>query len=418
MRLVRLVTTGSVDDGKSTLVGRLLYDQDALYTDQIEAIKRASRQDHFNMAYVTDGLKSEREQGITIDVAYRYFSSQKHRFILIDSPGHVQYTRNMFTGASQADVGLILVDASKGILEQTLRHLYILALLGVNQIAVVINKMDLVDHSHVLYEEIVGRFNPFLKKLGSRSRFTFIPVSALSGSNVVHASPQMSWYHGQPLVSFLDSCVPECLDSNAHFRLPVQHVISVPRRTGYYRGYSGTISSGHICVGDKVVVLPSRQTNQISQIGHHLSLVSSGSASDAVSVCMEDDIGINRGDMIVKHGEPMPDEVTEFDVTLCWFSHQHTLDMSCRYRLQHTTRWVWARIAAVNGQVDIATLDIGKAARQVGVNDIVWVTINVSGPIFFDHYYHHRSMGSFILVHEITHQTVAAGIYPCLVGPS
>lgn len=414
--LLRLSTVGSVDDGKSTLIGRLLYDSKGILADQMAALESSSRargEEEVNLALLTDGLRAEREQGITIDVAYRYFATPRRRFIIADTPGHVQYTRNMVTGASTADLALILVDARLGVLEQSRRHALIASLLGVPHFVVCVNKMDLVGWSEERFEEISEDFRRFAMKLEIHD-LVFVPVSALHGDNIVHRSPNMPWWEGTPLLHYLEH-VHIASDRNLiDARLPVQYVIR-PRDSGNpelhdYRGYAGTIAGGTFKPGDEVVVLPSGLSSRIAEVrGPGGVILEEAFPPQAVTVLLEDDLDVSRGDMICRpHNRPRVGQ--DIDAMVCWFSESTTLTTGKRYVLRTTTRAVPARVESVDYQLDVNTLHRNHEIGELALNGIGRIRIRAQMPIMFDEYRRNRATGSFILVDPATNATVGAGM--------
>jgi bifunctional enzyme CysN/CysC len=414
--LLRLSTVGSVDDGKSTLIGRLLYDSKGILADQMAALESSSRargEEEVNLALLTDGLRAEREQGITIDVAYRYFATPRRRFIIADTPGHVQYTRNMVTGASTADLALILVDARLGVLEQSRRHALIASLLGVPHFVVCVNKMDLVGWSEERFEEISEDFRRFAMKLEIHD-LVFVPVSALHGDNIVHRSPNMPWWEGTPLLHYLEH-VHIASDRNLiDARLPVQYVIR-PRDSGNpelhdYRGYAGTIAGGTFKPGDEVVVLPSGLSSRIAEVrGPGGVILEEAFPPQAVTVLLEDDQDVSRGDMICRpHNRPRVGQ--DIDAMVCWFSESTTLTTGKRYVLRTTTRAVPARVESVDYQLDVNTLHRNHEIGELALNGIGRIRIRAQMPIMFDEYRRNRATGSFILVDPATNATVGAGM--------
>jgi len=419
--LLRIATAGSVDDGKSTLIGRLLYDSKAIFEDQLNAVEATSRsrgQDVPDLALLTDGLRAEREQGITIDVAYRYFATPKRKFIIADTPGHVQYTRNMVTGASTADVALILIDARNGVLEQSRRHAFLASLLGIPHLVVCINKMDLVDYSEQRFDEIREEFRRFAMKLEVND-LQFIPISALTGDNVVQRSQAMPWYEGTSLLHHLED-IHVASDRNLiDVRFPVQYVIR-PHQSSHaelhdFRGYGGTIASGVMRVGDEVTVLPSGFTTHVGKIwapgGKPLSEAFAG---QAVTVELTDDIDISRGDLICRpHNRPHVGQ--DIDAMICWLTTDTELAAGGRYTIQHTTRSTRAVVRALDYRLDVNTLHRDEAATGLGLNEIGRIQLRTQQPLQFDAYRRSREMGSFILVDEATNNTVAAGM---ITGPT
>jgi bifunctional enzyme CysN/CysC len=403
--LLRFVTVGSVDDGKSTLIGRLLHDTHGVYEDQLKAVKRASSRAgmEIDFSLFTDGLKAEREQGITIDVAYRYFSTTKRKFIIADTPGHVQYTRNMATGASTASVAIILIDARLGVLQQSRRHGYIAALLGIPQLVVCVNKMDLEGYGEPVYRRVCEHFSEFTNQLDFRG-VTFIPVSALAGDNVVHRSPQMPWYTGPTLLEHLERVPVAETVNHEDFRYPVQYVL---RPDLDYRGFSGTIASGVVRTGDTVQVLPSGKTTRVTGIDTGDGAIESAHAPMSVTLRLAEEIDISRGDMLV-HPQRLPAVSQRFDAMLVWMS-ERPLDRQKSYLLKHTTRTVRAEVEQVAYTTDLETLKQQPAAR-LELNDIGRVTLSCHRALFYDPYKVNRGTGAFILIDSLTNNTVAAGM--------
>jgi len=403
--LLRFVTVGSVDDGKSTLIGRLLHDTHGVYEDQLKAVKRASSRAglEIDFSLFTDGLKAEREQGITIDVAYRYFSTNKRKFIIADTPGHVQYTRNMATGASTASVAIILIDARLGVLQQSRRHAYIASLLGIPQLAVCVNKMDLEGYSKDVFEKTSAHFSEFVGQLGFRG-VTFIPVSALAGDNVVHRSQNMDWYDGPTLLEHLERVPVTETVNQTDFRYPVQYVL---RPDLDYRGFSGTIASGVIRTGDTIQVLPSGKTTQVVAIDTADGTLEQAYAPMSVTLRLAEEIDISRGDMLA-HPDNLPVVAQRFDAMLVWMS-ERPLDRQKSYLLKHTTRIVRAEVEQVAYTMDLETLKQEPAAR-LELNDIGRVTLSCHRPLFHDPYRNNRGTGAFILIDSLTNNTVAAGM--------
>jgi len=412
MELLRFTTAGSVDDGKSTLIGRLLYDSKSIFEDQLDAIKRASIQkggDHLNLALLTDGLRAEREQGITIDVAYRYFATPKRKFIIADTPGHIQYTRNMVTGASTANAALILVDARNGVTEQTYRHSYLAYLIGIPHIIVCINKMDLVDYKEDTYNKIKNEIREFSSKILPDEDLKFIPISALFGDNIVEDSTKMPWYNEGTLLSILET-IPIDHDYNyISKRFPVQYVIR-PESAEYhdYRGYAGRIASGVFKPGDPVVVLPSGLQSHIMSIDTFSESLSAAFPPLSVSITLKDDIDISRGDLITGRDD-LPEEKEEVTAMVCWMNPK-PMALKGRYMIQHTTRMVKCLVSNVDYILNISTLEKDTGNKTVGMNDIACVTIRATKPLFVDPYKKNRITGSFILIDESTFETVAAGM--------
>jgi len=412
MDMLRIATAGSVDDGKSTLIGRLLYDSKAIYEDVLDSAEQHSRRqstEYFNLALLTDGLRSEREQGITIDVAYRYFSTPKRKFILADTPGHVQYTRNMVTGASTADIALIIVDARNGVVEQSRRHALIGALLGIKHFVFCINKMDLVDFSEGLFRPIQDDLHALLIELGIKSHH-FIPISAIDGDNVVHTSKRMPWYSDDPLVRHLEEIQFNEAIADMPFRMPVQYVIRpLSSELHDYRGYAGTIESGQIEVGQQIAVMPSGAHTIITDIERPNGAVSSASESDAVTIRIADDLDISRGDMFSSPNEK-PTIDNQFEATVCWMSDKTSLTAGSMLRIKHTTHTARALIVGVDFKIDVNDLSGRLVGDELAINEIGQVTIKTTEVMIFDHYDENRATGSFILIDVSTNETVGAGM--------
>jgi sulfate adenylyltransferase subunit 1 len=413
MDLLRFTTAGSVDDGKSTLVGRLFYDTKSIFEDQLEAIERSSKQhgdENVNLALLTDGLRAEREQGITIDVAYRYFATPKRKFIIADTPGHIQYTRNMVTGASTANLALILVDARKGVIEQTKRHTFIADLLGIKHVAVCINKMDLVDYEQAPYEQILKDFGDFASRLDNVTELTFVPISALKGDNVVERSENMPWYKGPSLLYHLETVYVGSDANHVDARFPVQWVIRPHSDEHHdFRGFAGRVAGGVFKPGDEVTVLPSGFSTRIKKILMADKELEEAYNPLSVTVTLEDEIDVSRGDMLVKpNNQPKVDQ--NLDAMLCWFSSSKKLAAGSKYLLRHTTKDVQAIVTEVLYKVDVNTLHKVEDDYVFGMNDIGRVTLRVSQPLFFDTYRRNRNTGSFILVDSFTNETLAAGM--------
>ena len=412
MDLLRLTTAGSVDDGKSTLIGRLLYDSKSIFEDQWEAIEQSSKQrgdENVNLALLTDGLRAEREQGITIDVAYRYFATPKRKFIIADTPGHIQYTRNMVTGASTANLAIILIDARHGVIEQTCRHSFIASLLQIQHIIVCVNKMDLVDWSEDRFNEIVGQYKEFASRL-EVPHIDFIPISALLGDNVVERSSNMDWYQGSPLLYTLETMYIGNEHNHVDARFPVQWVIRPHSDEWHdFRGYAGRVAGGVFKPGDKVTVMPSGFQSRIKGIHDIHGDVPKAFAPMSVTVTLEDEIDISRGDMIVKQNNP-PQSSQQIEAMICWFSSEAQLQERGRYTLRHTTNDVKCLVKELKYKMDINTLHKLKEDREVRLNDIARVSLQTSAPLHFDRYRRNRSTGSFILIDDQTSNTVAAGI--------
>ena len=407
MDLLRLATAGSVDDGKSTLIGRLLYDSKSILADQLDHVEEVSRRrgsDTPDLALLVDGLRAEREQGITIDVAYRHFATPRRRFILADTPGHVQYTRNMVTGASTAELALVLVDARNGVIEQTRRHAAIAALLGVRHIAVCVNKMDLVGYSEERFDAIVRDFCELASQVGLHD-VTYLPVSALRGDNVVERSPKMPWYEGPALLEHLERVPVGGEAAGAPARFPVQYVIWAAERE--YRGYAGAIASGTLRVGDEVCVLPRGERSRVAAIDGPSGALDEASAPLSVTVRLEDDVDVARGDLIAPVAFA-PEPTREIEATLCWLAEADGAPGS-RYLLKHTTRTVRARLEAIEHRLDVTTLEHAPA-EALKLNDIARVRIRAADPLAADDYADVRATGAFVLIDEATNDTVGAGM--------
>lgn len=410
-QLLRFTTAGSVDDGKSTLIGRLLYDSKAIFEDQLEAVENTSRKKGHtgvDLALFTDGLRDEREQGITIDVAYRYFTTPKRKFIIADTPGHIQYTRNMVTGASTANAALILIDARHGVIEQTKRHAFIASLLQIPHIIVCINKMDLVDYSEEVYENIVHQFEGFSSKLYVKD-IQFLPISALDGDNVVNRSTNMDWYQGAPLLHTLETMHISSDINKIDARFPVQTVLR-PQREGFidYRGYAGRVASGIFRPGDDVVILPSGFTSKIKSIDTMDGSLEEVFAPMSVAITLEDDIDISRGDMIVKENN-QPKALQEFDAMLCWFNNSPARERA-KYTIVHTSNEQKAMIREIVYKIDINTYAREEVDKELKMNDIARISLRTTRPLMVDEYRDNRFTGSFILIDDTTHETVAAGM--------
>lgn len=408
--LLRFTTAGSVDDGKSTLIGRLLYDSKSIFEDQLEAVKKTSEfrgLDYVDLSLFTDGLRAEREQSITIDVAYRYFTTPKRKFIIADTPGHIQYTRNMVTGASTANLAVILVDARQGIVEQTCRHSLIASLLKINHIILCINKMDLVNYDKDIYEKIVSDYKTFASKLEVKD-IHFIPISALLGDNVVERSGNMEWYEGSTLLYLLENVHIGSDNNHIDCRFPVQYVIR-PQSDKFhdYRGYAGRIASGVFKPGDEVMILPSGFTSKIKSVDTFEGKIEEAFAPMSVTLTLEDDIDISRGDMIVRtHNQPQVGQ--DIDVILCWMTNK--FNRGAKYCLTHTTKDVKAIIKEINYKIDINTLHRIENDKDLKMNDIARVRLRTTQPLFYDSYNRNRITGSLILIDEATKETVAAGM--------
>lgn len=410
--LLRLATAGSVDDGKSTLIGRLLFDSKAVMEDQLAAVQRTSQErghDYTDLALVTDGLRAEREQGITIDVAYRYFATAKRKFIIADTPGHVQYTRNMVTGASTAQLVIVLVDARHGLLEQSRRHAFLASLLGIQHIVLAVNKMDLVDWSQERFEKIRDDFHEFAARLDVQD-VTTIPLSALNGDNVVTKSDASPWYEGPALLSHLEEVYIAGDRNLVDVRFPVQYVIRPQTREhADHRSYAGTIASGVMRTGDEVVVLPAGKTSRITEIEGPAGPLTEAFASMAVSISLADDIDISRGDMIARPNN-QPHVTQDFDATVCWMSDDAALEPGRDYVIKHTTRTTRARVTALDYRLDVNTLHRDKSATALKINELGRVTLRTQVPLLLDEYSRNAAIGSFILIDPDTNGTVAAGM--------
>jgi sulfate adenylyltransferase subunit 1 len=411
MELLRFTTAGSVDDGKSTLIGRLLYDSKAIFADQLEALELASKrrgEEHINLALLTDGLKAEREQGITIDVAYRYFATPKRKFIIADTPGHIQYTRNMVTGASTANVAVILIDARNGVMEQTIRHSYIASLLNIPHLIVCVNKMDLVKFSNEIFNDICSKFQSVTKKLKIHDLY-FIPISALKGDNVVYQSKSLDWYKGSTLMSLLEN-IPIARDHNlTDARFPVQYIIR-PNVDEFrdYRGYAGRIAGGIFKIDDQIIVLPSGIESSIKSIDMFHEPIDEAYAPQSVAMQFYDDIDISRGDTIIKKGN-MPRVSQDIEVMVCWFNEKNMINGD-KYMLRQLTSQSKCMISEIIFKVNINNLEEDNCDKIIKMNDLAKIRIRTSKPVIFDSYQTNRITGSLILVDEGTNETVAAGM--------
>jgi sulfate adenylyltransferase subunit 1 len=411
MELLRFTTAGSVDDGKSTLIGRLLYDSKQIFEDQLEAIEQRSQQrgfEHVDLSLLTDGLKAEREQGITIDVAYRYFATPKRKFIIADTPGHIQYTRNMVTGASTANAALILVDARKGILEQTIRHSFIASLLQIPHLIICVNKMDLVDYSEEVFSKVVEEYRNLSTKLDIKD-VHFLPISALKGDNVVDKSTNMPWYQGTTLMYLLENLHIGSDENHIDCRFPVQYVIR-PQQTEYhdFRGYAGRIASGIYKPGDKVKILPSGETAEVKTIELFGEQISEAYAPMSVTMTLDRDVDISRGDMIVRENN-VPSMEQEFDVMICWMN-ANNLQVGGKYAIRHTVKDARCVIKDIRYKVDINSMHRNESDKEIAMNDIARINVKTTVPLYFDAYRKNRHTGSVILIDEATNETVAAGM--------
>ncbi len=411
MDLLRFTTAGSVDDGKSTLIGRLLYDSKAIFADQLEAIARATEQrgeEVLNLSLLTDGLRAEREQGITIDVAYRYFATPRRKFIVADTPGHIQYTRNMVTGASTANLAIVLVDARKGVIEQTCRHSFIASLLRIPHLIVAVNKMDLVDWSEERFNAIVAQFSEFASRL-EIPEIKFIPLSALHGDNVVEKSTRTPWYQGGALLYTLETVYIGSDHNHIDARFPVQTVIR-PNNDAHhdFRGFAGRVAGGVFKPGDEITALPSGRTSRITALHGPGGPLAEAFSPMSVVMTLADEIDLSRGDMVVKANTP-PTIVREFDAMVCWFSEQ-PLVPGGKYLIRHTTREARCAVKAVRYKVNISTLHRVGGDLGIGMNDIGRIHLRTAVPLLCDSYHRNRATGSFILVDEFTNATIAAGM--------
>ncbi len=412
MELLRFTTAGSVDDGKSTLIGRLMYDTKTIFEDQLDAVEKTSKQrgdGRLDLALLTDGLKAEREQGITIDVAYRYFATPRRKFIIADTPGHIQYTRNMVTGASTANLAIILIDARKGVIEQTCRHAFIAHLLGIKHVTVAINKMDLVDWSQEKFDEIVASYKRFASRL-EIPEITFIPISALHGDNVVEKSANMPWFQGAPLLYHLETVYIGTDVNHVDPRFPVQYVIRPHSDEWHdFRGFAGRVASGVFKPGDDVTVLPSGFNAQIKAINTPDGELDEAFSPHSVAITLDREIDISRGDMLVKPNN-QPHVGQDINLMLCWFSEKKPLQVRSKYLLKHTSKECRAVVRDINYKLDVNTLHKIDGISEIGLNDIARVTLRASAPLFYDSYRKNRITGSVILVDEFSNETVAAGM--------
>ncbi len=409
-QLLRFITAGSVDDGKSTLIGRLLHDSKSIFEDQFSAISKTSEKRGMaavDLSLLTDGLQAEREQGITIDVAYRYFATPKRKFIIGDTPGHEQYTRNMVTAASTANLVVILIDARKGVLVQTRRHTYLASLVGVPHIVLAVNKMDMVDYSQARFDEIVTEYKKFAAQLDLHD-VTCIPMSALVGDMVVDRGDRLNWYQGPTLMEKLESVEIDHDVNTTDFRFPVQWVCR-PQTDEYhdFRGFMGRVEAGEVSVGDEITVLPSGRTSKVKEIVTYDGKLQTAFAPQSVTITLADEIDISRGDMFVK-ADAMPSVAKEFGAMVCWLS-ETPLDKNRKYLVKHTTRTAKCLFSSIDYRIDVNTLE-QHANPTVNMNDIVHVAMKVQQPLAFDHYSRNRASGSFIVIDEASNNTVAAGM--------
>jgi bifunctional enzyme CysN/CysC len=415
MELLRFATAGSVDDGKSTLIGRLLYDSKAIFEDQLEAVERVSRSrgdEYTDLALLTDGLRAEREQGITIDVAYRYFATPMRKFIIADTPGHIQYTRNMVTGNSTADLTLILVDARKGIVEQTRRHAFLASLLRVPHVLLCVNKMDLIGYDQDVFDEIRAEFKAFASRL-EISDLTFIPISALNGDNVVQRSHNMGWYEGASLLHYLEEVYISSDRNLIDPRMPVQWVVRPTASTiPDYRGYAGQIAGGVFRPGDEIMVLPSGLTTTVTSLDTYEGPVDEAFPPMSVTARLAEDLDVSRGDMLCRP-QNRPTMGQDIDAMVCWMT-ERPLQQGDFLALKHTTRWVRAVVRDVHYRLDVNTLHRDESAKSLGLNDVGRVSVRVTQPLFYDSYRRNRTTGSFILAPEDTNVTAGSGM---ILGP-
>ena len=415
MELLRFTTAGSVDDGKSTLIGRLLYDSKSIFEDQLEAVEQASRNrgnEEVNLALLTDGLRAEREQGITIDVAYRYFATPKRKFIIADTPGHVQYTRNMVTGASTADLAIILIDARNGVVEQTVRHSFIAKLLGIPHVAVCVNKMDLIDFSKEKFEEIEKSYRETNAKIGNRAQLHFLPISAKYGDNVVRASERIPWYTGETLMELLENISIEHKlgDEAQPMRLPVQYVIRpISDKFPDYRAYAGRLAGGVLKVGDRVRVLPSGLESRVKAIMQAEKSLETAHTPESVSVLLEDDIDISRGDLIVDVQNTQPIVGQQLTMMCCWFNEQ-PMQLRKRYIVRGTVSETIGMVQTIDYRVDIHTIEPIEGDTTLKMNDIAKITIRTANPLVYDRYDENRNTGSLIFIDPDSFETVGAGM--------
>ncbi|MEM9445842.1 MAG: sulfate adenylyltransferase subunit CysN [Verrucomicrobiota bacterium] len=412
MDLLRFTTAGSVDDGKSTLIGRLLYDSKGIFEDQLEAIEKSSKargDENVNLALLTDGLKAEREQGITIDVAYRYFATPRRKFIIADTPGHIQYTRNMVTGASTADLAIILIDARNGVVEQTCRHSFIASLLRIKHLVVCVNKMDLVDYSEERFEEIIATYKQFASRLQIPD-IQFIPISALHGDNVVTTSAKMEWYQGTSLLYHLETVFIGSDHNHVDPRFPIQGVIRPHSDKHHdFRGFSGRVASGVFRPGDEVIALPSGFSSKVKEIHTFEGNIKEAFSPMSVAITLEDNIDISRGDMLAKPNN-QPESDQDLDLMICWFDDKKKLIPRNKYVLRHTTKETKCLVQGLLYKVNINTLHKIEDVEDFNLNEIGRIQIRTQTPLFYDSYKKNRSTGSVILIDEHTNNTVAAGM--------
>lgn len=416
MELLRFTTAGSVDDGKSTLIGRLLYDSKSIFEDQLEAVKQASAirgNEEVNLALLTDGLRAEREQGITIDVAYRYFATPKRKFIIADTPGHIQYTRNMVTGASTADLAIILIDARNGVVEQTIRHSYIASLLGIPYIAVCINKMDLINYDENCFNEIKSNYCKMAEKINIKAHLLFIPISAKYGDNVVTKSVNLPWYKGESLMNLLETISIEHKSGgeNEPMRLPIQYVIRpISDKFPDYRGYAGRLAGGILHVGDSIRVLPSGMESTVKAIMQVENNLSIAHTPESVSVLLNDDIDISRGDIIVRSNDSKQPQIAQsINMMCCWFN-ETPLQLGKRYIIKNTVAETIGIVKNIDFKLDINTLEKVEGENLLKMNDIAQINIKTANPLVFDSYTENRTMGSLIFIDPDSFETVGGGM--------
>jgi sulfate adenylyltransferase subunit 1 len=409
--LLRFTTAGSVDDGKSTLIGRLLYDSKSIFEDQMEHITESSKRrgkDEVDLALLTDGLRSEREQGITIDVAYRYFSTPKRKFIIADTPGHIQYTRNMVTGASTAELAVILIDARNGVVEQTLRHTYIASLLNIKHIIFCVNKMDLVDYKQEVYEDIKSKVEKIVERLEVKNAY-YVPISAKLGDNVVEKLDNQPWYSGPTFLDLLETIDVREDHSNEDARFPVQYVVR-PQTAEHpdFRGYAGRIASGEFHKGDEITVLPSMLKSKIKAINKFEKDLEMAGAGESVVISLEDEIDISRGNMI-SSSENLPEVAQELKMMVCWFN-ERPMQVRGKYALRHTSNETRCMITGIEAKMNINTLEADTEDKSIKMNDIARITLKTTHPVFVDDYKKNEITGSVIIIDEATNETMGAGM--------
>ena len=411
MKLLRFTTAGSVDDGKSTLIGRLLYDSKSIFEDQLEAVEQASKSrgnEDVNLALLTDGLKAEREQGITIDVAYRYFATPKRKFIIADTPGHIQYTRNMVTGASTADLAIILIDARHGVMEQTIRHSYIATLLGMSRIVVCVNKMDLVDFSKEVFDKIIADYKEMSRHLNIPDT-DFIPISAKNGDNVVEKSQNIPWYSGKPLLEYLET-VDIKGSENQDFRLAVQYVVRpISDKFADFRGYAGRVAQGVVKEGDKVKVLPSGTISTVKAIYNGEAQLPEAQEGESINITLNDDIDISRGDFLVADNQDLPNVDNQFVINICWFNPT-PMQLRKKYIVRHATQEVQGLFTEIDFRVDISKQERITGVNELQLNDIAQVKLKTASPLVFEPYKQNKVMGSLIFIDPFSFETVGAGM--------